>query len=261
MTAHERWTQKFQIKGKTWVFVPNDKAVKFGLTVKNTIAKRWKIPKHYFHLLSGGHVRALEQHLNSQYFLHLDIVDFFGNFNRSRITRSLKKFYPDYDSRRQIAIESTVRLPDANIGEYILPYGFVQSPILASICLEQSKLGGLLKKISNQLEAEVTVYMDDIVVSGNNLDNLRLLLEKIRNASIRSALPLNDLKQEGPGDSITAFNIQLSHGLLKITEERMNQFLETYKNTKNAAQRKGILNYVASINLEQRNELLKATIT
>jgi hypothetical protein len=86
MHIHERWIHKFQIKENSWVYVPTEAAKEFGETVKETIESKWKAPKIYYHLSSGGHVKALNQHIQNNYFLHLDIKDFFGNITRNRVT-------------------------------------------------------------------------------------------------------------------------------------------------------------------------------
>ncbi|WP_257292862.1 hypothetical protein [Endozoicomonas sp. ONNA1] len=89
----------------------------------------------------------MRSHTSGQFFVHLDIRQFFSSINRSRITRSLKPRI-GYERAREIAIASTVPAPNTDGSAYILPYGFVQSPILASICLRYSKLGTVLHELS-----------------------------------------------------------------------------------------------------------------
>lgn len=169
MPSREKWNSKFQIKEDTWVFVPTKETIANGLKVKKLIEDIWPIPNHYYHLRRGGHIQALMKHLKNRYFIHLDIQNFFGQINRSRITRSLKEHIP-YNRAREIAIESTVRLPDSPTIKYILPFGFVQSPIIASMCLKKSALGRHLSRLESQKDFIVSVYMDDILVSSNNLE-------------------------------------------------------------------------------------------
>ena len=122
MPTHERWISKFQIKEYSWVFVPSEETLNIGLTVKESIEDVWTPPDFFYHLHRGGHLAALNSHINKKYFLHLDIKDFFGNINRSRITRCLKGYF-GYDKAREIAIESTVRLPESETIKYILLTG------------------------------------------------------------------------------------------------------------------------------------------
>ena len=138
---HARWISKFQIKENSWVFVPTEETIQYGLTIKHLIEKKWAVPKYYYHLRNGGHIKALQKHTSNKYFIHLDIQDFFGHINRSRVTRCMK-YYLSYKKARKIAVESTVRLPESATKKYILPFGFVQSPIISSICLNKSALGG-----------------------------------------------------------------------------------------------------------------------
>ena len=252
MLPHERWSSKFQIKKGVWVFVPTEKTIAQGLLIKQLIEDRWSAPGHYYHLKKGGHVRALRVHTEHRYFIHLDIQNFFGQINRSRVTRSLKEHVP-YEQAREIAVESTVRLPESAELKYILTFGFVQSPIIASICLSKSALGRYLFRLKHRKDLAVSVYMDDILVSGDNPEVLLQELERIKMAAEKSGLPLNEKKQEGPTERVKAFNINLSQSLLEISPDRLRELSDTYVWSTNAAQRAGILNYVLSINPNQAN--------
>jgi hypothetical protein len=253
----ERWRHKFQIKPNTWVFVPTDDAVENGKNVKNALENIWHRPSYYYHLRDGGHVKALHSHVKNAYFSHIDIKDFFGSINKSRVTRCLKVYMP-YDEARKIAVSSTVLLPESSERKFILPFGFVQSPIIASICLRESKLGKVLHELHKTNSVTVTVYMDDIIISGDNLDYLTICIDRIKDAAERSRFYLNEEKLEGPADQVTAFNVEISQKVLKITEERFERFLSSYINAESHHQKEGILGYVASVNSEQANSIWKA---
>jgi len=201
-----------------------------------------------------GHVSALKKHLKNKYFIHLDIQNFFGHINPSRVTRSLKKYF-SYEKAREIALESTVRLPKSADKKYILPFGFVQSPIISSVCLSKSALGRFLSSLEKENDFSVSVYMDDILVSSNNLKKLNQQMRLIITASEKSGLPLNTKKQEGPSDSVTAFNICMAKGLLTITPSRIQEFINTLSISTNEYQHAGITSYVSSINVGQVNSL------
>lgn len=256
MPPYIKWSSKFQIKAGVWVFVPTDESIVVGLQFKNLIESFWIAPDHYYHLRDGGHVRALREHTKHKFFLHLDIKNFFGQINRSRITRSLKGYF-SYKEAREIAVESTVRQPELSEAKYILPFGFVQSPIIASVCLSKSALGRYLSRLGRRKGFSVSVYMDDILVSCDDHDVLSLELAKIEAAAEKSALPLNTEKQEGPGICVTAFNIQLSHDLLEIIPDRLDELASVHSSSTNKSQREGILNYVLSVNPIQADLLCK----
>jgi Reverse transcriptase (RNA-dependent DNA polymerase) len=255
MPPHERWISKFQIKEGAWVFVPTEETITRGLLVKKLIEDCWTVPEHYYHLREGGHVQALREHMKHRFFIHLDIQNFFGQINRSRVTRSLKEYIP-YEQAREITVESTVRLPESSEVQFILPFGFVQSPIIASVCLSKSALGRYLFRLKQKKGFTVSVYMDDILVSGNDPEELNLVMTKIQTASEKSRLPLNAKKQQGPSACVTAFNIQISQGVLKITPSKFQELANTYANSTNEHQRAGILNYVLSVNPSQVTNLL-----
>lgn len=246
----QRWSSKFEIKPGSWVFVPTDNQVLYGGHVKTSIETRWQPPAFYFHLRDGGHVKALHSHVNHKYFLHLDISNFFGCINRSRITRNLKGIF-SYDIAREVALKSTVKDPDNSLNKFILPFGFVQSPIIASMCLAKSCLGKYLSFINREKEYSVSVYMDDIIVSSDNESRLELILDKVIPISDRSRFFLNKEKQEGPSSRVTVFNIELSHHLLSITDKRLDEFKEAYVLAENEHVKNGIFGYVESVNNKQ----------
>lgn len=253
MSSHERWLSKFQIKDKTWVFVPTQESIEYGHSVKALLEKKWTPPDFYFHLRNGGHVHALKEHIQHKFFLKLDVQNFFGSINKSRVTRHLKKML-SYDSARRIANESTVRVPDSKSKRYILPFGFVQSSIIASICFSESALGRQLEKLNRASDISVSVYVDDIILSSDNCPSLMDVLQIIQKASTRSGFFLNDKKQEGPGHTITAFNIHLSQGEMRLTRERLELLKKDYRETDSEYVRSGIVAYVKTVNEEQARE-------
>ena len=251
-----RWSSKFEIKPGSWVFVPTETEVLFGTELKASIESKWKPPAFYYHLRDGGHVKALQSHVNHEAFLYLDISNFFGCINRSRVTRCLKGMY-SYQNSRDIAQRSTVKNPDSSLNKYILPFGFVQSPIIASLCLSKSRLGRFLSASNRQGNFSVSVYMDDIIVSADDKKDLQQLLDEIIPISEQSKFFLNKEKQEGPSSKITAFNIKLTNSVLSVTSERFEEFKKAYKETEDLHVRRGIVGYVETVNKEQASELMK----
>lgn len=55
----------------------------------------------------------------------------------------------------------SVMLKPYDVETYILPFGFVQLPIISSLCLFNSSLGNYLHNSG----INVSVYMDDIIIS------------------------------------------------------------------------------------------------
>lgn len=252
----QRWTAKFEVKPGSWVFVPTDETLKYGNIIKKSIESKWSPPNYYYHLRDGGHVKALMSHINHQFFIHLDILNYFGCINKSRVTRALKRYW-SYSEARDIASQSTVRDPSISSHiKFILPFGFVQSPIIASLCLQTSKLGRYLSKLNMLSEVSVSVYMDDIIISSNDINKLNIIINRIRPIAEFSKFPLNPNKEQGPSDSITAFNIELSKGFFQITEERLEEFKIAYQESDNFNVLNGILGYVATVNQDQLKEIL-----
>lgn len=253
MIITPKWESRFQLDNGTWVFVPNSEMRLYGRELKNRIESLWAPPINYFHLRLGGHVLALRQHLNNHYFARADIQNFFGQINKSRLSRNLKSYLP-YTEARDIAVNSTVVFPESSPKRYILPYGFVQSPILAALCLDKSALGTAINTISS--DVTITVYVDDLVLSGTNEQKVADALEYLKNKGVTAKFSFNPSKLEGPATKVTSFNIELSHHKLEIAEYRMQRFKTALEGELSEPQIEGILGYVKSVNFSQFRELL-----
>lgn len=251
----QKWLSKFEIKKGVWVFVPSGYSAKIGAEIKEQIELFWSPPSYFFHLNDGGHIKALKSHINHTQFIHLDIKEFYNSINKSRVTRCLKS-YIGYKKAREIAIESTVRHPIDPHKKFILPFGFIQSPILASICLSKSSLGIYLNKLSHRPSIATSIYMDDIIISSESKKSLTKILGEIKLAAEKSRLFLNPAKEEGPANTVTAFNIHLSYKHLVIKKHRMNQFADVFRASANPHQRKGIYTYIKSVNVGQLHAII-----
>ncbi len=250
MFSYPRWRHKYQLKPGVWIFEPTEESIRIGKEIKNAVQEKWTIPQNYYHLRQGGHIAALKLHKSDTCFAHLDISKFFNTINRSRLTRSLKLFF-DYSTSRNYSLLSTVKLPDQLPIMYILPYGFVQSPILASLCLRQSALGRKIENLSNSEFVRTSVYMDDIIISGADNERLEAVVTEIKTAANKSAFTLNTKKEEGPASAITAFNIIVTTNKTSIIPKRYNELRNNYNLTKNRHVKHGIATYVSTVNSKQ----------
>ncbi|MEC4767951.1 reverse transcriptase domain-containing protein [Halomonas sp. CUBES01] len=242
------WKDRFQVKPGRWVYIPTPETLDQGQQIKALIAERFTSPWFYYHLREGGHVAAIQSHIDDQYFINVDIENFFGAINRSRVTRSLKKRFP-YAKARQITVQSTVRVANEDRYEYHLPYGYPQSTILASICLYDSALGRYLQSLSDH--HNVSIYVDDIIISSSDQAELAKISDTLVEKSEASRLPFGRKKAPKVANRITAFNIDLAFQTTKITDQRYHQLLHQALLSDNEQVIEGILSYVHSVNLSQ----------
>lgn len=248
------WTHRFEIKPKRWVYVPTADCSFQGRLLLTQLKRMWIRPEYYYHLKQGGHVYATKLHLHNIYFAKLDLADFFGSISRSRITRVLREFFPYKDARR-LAKMSTLPHGGDRGHSHSLPYGFVQSPMLASLCLAKSHLGVALKECSKIDEICMTVYMDDILLSSKSAISLQTWYENLIMAADRSKFLVNLDKSHGPSNKTTVFNITLSHMDMKVDERRFETFMEEYQKSENPFQKNGIGAYVGTVSKAQALQL------
>lgn len=139
----ENYSHSFEINGKP-VFAPSELGRRIGNDIKDRIERACAFDGFYYHLRPGGHVGALHSHRQHQYFCKLDIENFFYSVARNRVARSLRAV--SIPRATHYAKWSCVKNPYGT-PSYSLPYGFVQSPILATLALAQSPIGDLLRSL------------------------------------------------------------------------------------------------------------------
>ena len=250
MTSTPKWAHKYEIKPDLWIYKPTQETIDLGTKIKDEVNNKWSIPFYYFHLQQGGHIAALRYHQENKFFAHLDIERFFNTINRSRLTRSLKLLF-DYRKARDYTLASTVKHPSKSPIEYILPYGFVQSPILASLCLRCSTLGKKIDEILIVGMVRISVFMDDIVMSSNDETVLMQAKEKVKQAANKAGFKLNQYKEQCPSANITVFNINLTSTHLAIEKTRYKELKNNYQHSVNPMVSRGIATYVSTVNMRQ----------
>jgi hypothetical protein len=246
----EMWKHKFEIKKDRWVYVPSKEMIHFGRYLHKFLRRKWKSPLYYYHMRDGGHVAAAKLHVSNKYFSLIDIRNFFDSTSQSRVTRELKTIIP-YEDARKVAKISTVRTPYGKEKKFAVPYGFPQSPILATLCLHNSYAGGVINRINKSGLVRVSVYMDDIILSGENAEIVQNEFNELCEALKKSRYEVNELKTQPVSEKISVFNLELSHDQLKVASKRMVQFIQAYAQSENEYERQGIAAYVYNVNPRQ----------
>ena len=81
-----KWLNRFELKPGRWVYVPAADARALGIVIKSEVHRLWSPPRYFYHFQHGGHVAALRSHTANNIFFKIDIQNFFGSINRTRIT-------------------------------------------------------------------------------------------------------------------------------------------------------------------------------
>jgi hypothetical protein len=201
------------------LFVPSHSGRKVGEELKAKVENVFSPDPFYYHLRCGGHVAALHAHRPKRYFVRLNLKDFYYSISRNRVIRALQGI--GLARAEYYAKWSTVKNP-LETPSYSLPYGFVQSPILASVVLSKSPLGLYLRQISGSFV--VSVYIDDISISCDQIDELSSVYQMLRNKIEKSNFRINEQKCVEPSDTIYLFNCRLNHLETTVTDARRDDF-------------------------------------
>jgi len=233
---------RYQRAPGKWVYVPTQASKIRGYQIIGRVTKTYSPHSIFFHLgARGGHVAALRRHLDSRYFSRLDLANFFGNVTRTKTCEALEDI--GFGNRQAFdwAVQSSV-VEDAR---KILPQGFPQSPLLATLVLERSALGRALIRLSNTVV--VTVYMDDVVLSGTEAAAVLHASDEVLEAAAVSNLPIAQNKVALAQGSVEAFNCDLTHRHMKISNPRLDRFASQWT-AGNAAAQEAIGRYLSAIN-------------
>jgi hypothetical protein len=213
----ENYRAKFQHRNK-FIFVPNDEANRRGEIILRFVERTVNFPDNFYHYKSGGHVAAIHGHLAHSYFFKIDLERFFYSISRSRVSATLRHFR--FGDARDFAKWSCVRNPYQE-GGYALPIGFVQSPALATLTLMKSPLLPAIAEAERQ-RTFTSVYLDDIICSGNDSSVLTSIYHSFLEAIERASLRAHKLAQPSP--NIRAFNCDIRAGYAAVTAERIEKF-------------------------------------
>lgn len=245
---------RFRLQIGKWAYIQSDELASEAKVHIRQIRRLWKPPKYFFHLQKGGHVAALRQHQPGTWFGKVDLSKFFNNVSRHRITRCLKRIGYSFREAEDFAVASTVCV-NQEPRRFALPYGFVQSPLLASIALDMSALGSCLRRLDSR-EGKVSAYVDDIIVSATTEDEVAVAMSEIRTAARSSNFPINDAKSHGPSTSLRAFNIDVETHGMEIAGERFEEMCQEVLINGPGQVSQGILGYVRSVNTVQADSIL-----
>lgn len=246
---YDAFIHKFTTDRGLLIFVPTKKGQEDGRQIIKAVLKHWSPPDYFFHLQKGGHVAASLVHLSNPALARLDIRSFFDSVTRPKIHRALRKVGFSHKSAWETARVSTVRKPGAT--GFSLPFGFVQSPVLASIALDQSALGKALRAAAGEIR--LAVYMDDILMSADGEEALARHVAALDAAAEEAGFELHPHKRQ-LGTVVEAFNLRLTTGEARVTDARMDQFA-ALERTKTGLREAAIVRYVEGINQDQAEEL------
>jgi Reverse transcriptase (RNA-dependent DNA polymerase) len=217
----ENYKHKYPSRGK-FIFVPTPECDRRGERLLR-LGEHIELPPYFFHYRRGGHVEALHQHIESRYFFRIDLKNFFYSISRNRVSRILRQ--SGFHSAREWSEWSTVRNPYNDGPKYVLPIGFKQSPLLASLALWRSAVASSIEEAVSR-GVFVSVYFDDLIGSSDNANELRITYSGILEACQQANLVPNEAKLIEPANAIIAFNCHLTHGRAEVTEERIQRFID-----------------------------------
>lgn len=236
----QNFDYRYNKKGKP-IFVPNDLGRRIGYDIKAQVENAIVFDEHFYHLRKGGHVAALQAHRQHQYFAKIDITNFFYSVSRRRVQTALtaNSIY----RARHYAKFSCVRNPYGT-PDYSLPYGFVQSPILATLVLQHSDAGQFLRDLEDNIE--VSVYMDDVSISSDDFAALQQVYKQLLDVLPESDFEVNLAKAVAPHPQMVIFNCDLEQGRTSVTDQRIAEFLASFPSQESE---NAFIAYCASVEL------------
>lgn len=205
-------------KGKP-VFVPTGIGRRIGSEIKSEVEGAYEFDPIYFHLRRGGHVAAMHCHRQHRWFARIDISRFFYSISRRRVQSALDRV--GVANAAFFAKWSTVSNPYDD-PKWALPYGFVQSPILASLVLATSAVGDHIISLPRSILP--AIYMDDISLSSNDRSGLQDAFERTLAVLEKDGFAASAEKMRPPASTIDIFNCDLTQGRCNVRDERIAAF-------------------------------------
>ena len=110
--------------------------------------------------------KSIKSHIEHQLFIPLTLKIFLAT-SIKQVTRCLKDFL-NITFAREIAVASTVKSLSVHSGNTFYLLVLFNLQIIASLCLHKSRLSKYLYNLNKLGDVIVSVYMDDIIISGND---------------------------------------------------------------------------------------------
>lgn len=126
-----------------------------------------------------------------------------------------------FHDARDYAKWSCVRNPYQD-PSYSLPIGFIQSPALATLTLMKSPLIEIIEQ-GNKLGIFTSVYLDDIICSGKDLEKLATFFAFLLEAIGLSKFTAH--KIIAPSSEIQVFNCNIRQGYANVLDDRVQKFI------------------------------------
>jgi len=252
----QNYKSRFRLQNGKWAYIQSDEFAQAARSHIDRVRRAWDPPGHFYHFNKGGHVAALQLHMHSPWLAKLDLSQFFSRVSRHRLTRCLKRAGYSFNEAEEFAMASTV-WANTSTKQFSLPFGFAQSPILAALALDMSELGRCLRQEQEQ-NVKLSVYVDDIIVSGDTEETVSESIRKLRISAHRSQFPLNEAKCIGPSDSLRAFNIRIGGGSMVIEADRFEEMCQVVLYSGAGTTSDGILSYVHSVNDLQAEQMMES---
>jgi hypothetical protein len=215
----ENFAHSYLKNGKP-IFAPRERGKEWGRKIKRKVGELHKFDQFIYHFKDGSHVKALHNHRKNLFFCRVDIKRFFYGFRRNRVKRALKNI--GIRKAEAFAKWSTVKNPYPG-GGYVVPYGFIQSPILATLVLASSAVGVYLRTLNSNV-ITISVYMDDICLSSRDEQVLWEAFDGLKAAMSEAGFALNIGKMREPTTLIDIFNCNLKHGATEVLSDRIAEF-------------------------------------
>src|SRR5258708_16164058 len=117
----------------------------------------------------------------------------------TRLARSACRRQSGFRSAREWSEWSRARNPYNDVSAYVLPIGFKQSPLLASLALWRSAVASSIEEAVDR-GVLVLVYFDDFIGSSNDENELRTTYAGILAACEQANLVANEAKLIEPAN-------------------------------------------------------------
>jgi len=222
----ENFEYSYTRQGRPY-FSPSPLGRKIGNDIKSQVENAHTFDPFVYHLRGGGHVAAVHSHRAHHLFARVDIRRFFYGISRSRVQRALQNI--GILRARHYAKWSCVKNPYSE-PPYSLPYGFVQSPVLATLVLMQSEVGNILRIFDADPVITVSVYMDDITLSSDDRAKLQVAYLDLLTSLATANFDVSPRKLRPPASEVDVFNCDLKHGSTEVRPDRVAEFLGSNPN-------------------------------
>lgn len=166
----------------------------------------------------------LENHIGQEYYLRIDIKDFFGSISKSDIEPFLVNYFLSFHNDKEATSLVVADIIEMCTLADVLPQGAVTSPIISNIVF--SRLDQRITKYCQKIGVRYTRYADDLLFSSDSFDfsDKDWFFKRIQSILLSQSFEINHRKTRYANEEISLNGFVINEEM-RLSRKRLSEIV------------------------------------